>query len=279
LDGDFEIGLGFWLIKTGALPASVKVASHGGDLSPYHGFLLVLPEHNLTVSVLVNSPSGSMTLGELAERVSALILDDLGRLPIDPPAQPSGDYFAEKANGLYVMPFGYVDLTLKKDKNYSAKTPLVNFSALYQEPNHWLLQYKLFGLIPLSMPGFENMTVRFGEVDDEPVAWLYASNMNLGMMTRPEFPDVDDYWLDRVGTYKAVDNDNAMFSKIKVKWHKQHQILLAGPSLGPGIGMLIPSKPLDDQRLVLQGYGRNLGEVIEWVDEDTLRYSGISYRR
>jgi len=37
LDGDFSIGLGYWLIKPLAVPDAF--ASHAGDVPPFHGVM------------------------------------------------------------------------------------------------------------------------------------------------------------------------------------------------------------------------------------------------
>lgn len=283
LDGDFSIGYGFWLGGTDKLPNGIRLASHGGDIPPYHGFFMVFPDHDLTLSVLVNSVSSSMSLGELAQEIALLILNDQGKLPAandnlataTVPSQAGAD-----ANGLYAMPFGYADLEFReKQGDYKVKTPLVTLYGTYEGDGSWSLQFRLFGLWNLTPAAFDSMRVRFGEVNNEPTAWLYSSGINLGMMTQVDTPAVAPYWLDRTGTYTVTNDDNAMYPKLKVDWDDDRQVLLAGPYLGLGMGMLIPSAPLDEQRLQLQGYGRNLGDVIEWVDADTLRYSGLEYSR
>lgn len=280
LDGDFRIGYGFWLDGTGVLPGSVRIAQHGGDLAPYHGFFLTLPDHDLTLSVLVNSPSSSMVLGALGEELARAILAARDMLPTDAPVTITGLAPADDANGVYAMPFGYVDLTYNAESNnYRIESSLVTLKGVDTGNNSWRLEYRLLGLFDLTPKAMQDMRVRFGRVNDAPIAWLYSGGINLGMLTPASPVDPTENWMDRTGTYKIVNDDQAMFKRLRLSWDDENGMLLAGPYIGFGLGMLIPATPLDRNRLQLQGYGRNLGEVMEWVDDDTIRFSGLEYRR
>ena len=64
LDVDFRIGLGFWLVDPLGLPG-VSLASHGGDIPPFHGLLVTLPRQKLGVVLLTNSEEGAPILFRL----------------------------------------------------------------------------------------------------------------------------------------------------------------------------------------------------------------------
>ena len=56
-DLDFQIGLTWWIVDFQKLPDEF-IVGHGGDLPPYHSLLIMLPERNISICVMVNSIEG-----------------------------------------------------------------------------------------------------------------------------------------------------------------------------------------------------------------------------
>lgn len=280
LDADQTIGYGFWLDDSGVVPAGTRVAHHGGDETPYHAFLLVLPDNDLTVVITTNSPFDSMRLAVLAEEIAVVLMDtDASESTADHRQQgelPNGI----PVDGLYTLPFGYAHIERLSDTRARMRTGLFTARLDRQQEGDWHARYLLFGFIPIRIADIADMSFRFGEFDGMPMGWMYIQGVNVGPMA-PVMPTTfDDLWRGRVGKYEVVDADsNTEYKTIVATWDTTHETLLVGPSIGFGFEMTYPTAPLSDDLVRVQGYGRNLGETIEWLDENTLKFSGSVYSR
>ena len=112
LDGDFSIGLGYWLIRP--LDVEDSFASHAGDIPPFHAVLATIPDRRIGVFLAVNSSSDPSALVPLAvDLLRAAYTDATGRqVPEQPPSprvRPDKDTLAS-LTGRYASPLGLLDI-------------------------------------------------------------------------------------------------------------------------------------------------------------------------
>jgi hypothetical protein len=273
LDKGQPIGLGFWRASAGILPSSVELVFHGGDDAPYHALSATLPNHNVTIAITSNSGIDSMVLQQLAESLALIMLDIE-----ENESAYEYDSVNHDASGLYAIPFGHALITRKNNNRYMLETGLFKARVKHEDDGRWSLQYRLFGWLPLPVSDIAAMTL---DLSDQQV-WMNVHDIPVGAWSKVESSSTEysETWLARQDIYTVEDaHPHVEYERIKVQWNDEHSTLLVGPYLGFGLNMMYPATPLDNSNLRTNGYGRNLGEVIEWLDEDRLKFSGAIYSR
>jgi CubicO group peptidase (beta-lactamase class C family) len=125
-DHDFHCGLGWDGVRQGGLAAVGVTAWHkAGDADHSHSFLIVAPDEQLAVMVMVtNDLSVGSIAGALAERILLEALAERGSIagkvpaplePVPSPAIPAGDDELASIAGIYVSSYGPRRLDVQVD--------------------------------------------------------------------------------------------------------------------------------------------------------------------
>ena len=115
LDGDFSIGLGYWLIAPFA--ADDAFVSHAGDIPPCHAVLVTIPERRIGIFLAANSSRDPQALIQLAvDLVRAVYVEQTGKAIDDPPLAPRIRLDREdlaRIAGRYASPLGLLDVNAR----------------------------------------------------------------------------------------------------------------------------------------------------------------------
>ncbi|GMR20914.1 MAG: serine hydrolase domain-containing protein [Gammaproteobacteria bacterium] len=289
LDFNFQIGLGWFLVKHGLNDAG-PVASHGGGTPCYFSQLITLPAHKLGVVVLANSCSSGSTVADTATLALKLALESktgvvrplenkLAKAPLE--QEPTLKQLDE-LQGRYATWLGLIDVK-RKGKRLQAKLSGWNFDLLPHTDGTFSIQFKLFGLFNIrDLYGIDLDNVLLKPVDTDGhhviVMNFKGRDQIFGERVTPQ--PVPKSWLARLGALEIInpdeymrfrDNRLAMDDGIMVMRYRLKMPVL------PEQSAALPIMPISDTEAVIMGLGRGLGETVQIIQQDgeeILRFSG-----
>ena len=208
LDGDFSIGLGYWLIK----PIDVEdaFASHAGDIPPFHSVLVTIPDRRIGVFLAANSSRDPSALVPLAvELVRAAYADETGRLVPERPTTPrirlDHDTLASLA-GRYASPLGLLDI---RAANGRLLTRVNGFPVeiVPREDGTFTAELSLLGLA--SVPVAPLKKVRFSRLESGGRTYLAITALGIMAGVAEKLPamEVPQAWKARTGRYAIVERN------------------------------------------------------------------------
>ncbi|MCB1190680.1 MAG: beta-lactamase family protein [Leptospiraceae bacterium] len=290
LDMDFKIGLGYWIHHIGGKLAIF----HGGDLPPFHAFLMMLPEEKIGAVVLVNSGNNTIdgTLWEIVSKSIELTFEEKfnNKLPIakndnSSPTPLTNDELNNYA-GNYATMMGLIKVERSGNK---LKINLfnTNFELMPMGIDLFFLEYKILGIIPIEIEALKNLSLSFQKIRNEIVLGVRAGDILIGMGTKIQSSTIPESWKKRIGKYKVLNQTNSdPIRKFEIEYNKDENLLLVKVSMKLGTEMEIsaPIKPVSTTEAILMGKGRNLGETIRVTNnhpelKELLEYSGYQFQK
>lgn len=259
MNADFEIGLGFWL---GDYQGQRQVG-HGGTVPPFYSELKVLPEAGIAVFVASNDNLGS---NPVLDQLAADIFDLL--LPADAAAKHSANASptapaAAIADGNYNL--GGLGLVRLLSDETGRQLELVGTGrfALNETEDGLIAPDLDMTLVPATEAGI-----------------AFHGYLN-GYLLGPAFPvetaAASDHYRPWLGHYESDD----LVESAELYYDAELRSYRFDISLGVlGDGLVMTVKPINNDLMQVQGYGRNLGNVIQLdivASEPVLRYSGITF--
>lgn len=283
---EHRIGLGIRFNYARYNHADVGVVyGHGGNTFYHHSLFDILPKHKLAINILNNSKKGGQFNQKLIPKLIATILKDKG---IDMPKSldnPSQAIPKEKAQRLamdMVMLGQKMPLRLNKKQELTGKLSFLKFNVEQCEDGllkmipQGIAKLKIFKkhLVNLRMlpKTIVEEDVMFFEVNRDYNRLLIATASNY------EHPKIPETWLKSLGKYTPMDhthNVTKFVTGIKLI-HKKNDLILTlkTPESSNAFYLL----PLDDEKAIIQGYGRNSKETITLSFKDntpTLTIQGL----
>lgn len=262
MNADFKIGLGFWLNDH----QGRTQVGHGGTVPPFYSELKILPESGTAVFIAANDTRGNnAVLDELAADIFDLLL--ASNQNEETPAVNT----ATLNNGDYNLGgFGLVSITGDAD---SRQLELPGMGSFSLTPNNsgWYAADLDMELRPYTGSATETPL---------PIAFHgYLSGYLLGPATALETHNASEHYQAWLGHYESDD----LVESAQLYYDEQRRSYRLDVSLGVlGDGLAVTLKPINDQLMQVQGYGRNVGNVIQLDVEKgvpVLRYSGIVFQR
>jgi CubicO group peptidase (beta-lactamase class C family) len=285
LDVDFRIGLGWWLINPLDLPG-IRMASHGGDIPPFHSLLVTLPDQKLGVAVLTNSEEGAAAIFRIATEAVLLAVDIKQGIRPDREANPviRPDREMLRAHtGLYASPMGLIRVDLRRGRLAATVFDRRFFLDPRQDGSfsldHPLLgvRSRLFSHLLQRIQALESTTITSHEIDGSRLVALRPGGVFMGIAERIEPVPVPPAWRERVGRYRILNPDpRSVVETLRLEYERKTDLLLMEIEVFDQ-RMSFPLHPLSDRLAVIDGEGRNLGETVEIVldgGEERLVYSG-----
>jgi CubicO group peptidase (beta-lactamase class C family) len=265
-DGDFSIGLCYWIMSLRSLPGE-RLVGHGGDLNNYHALLIVDPARKLGVFVMVNSAKG---LGSIAlEGIATEAARDFGGLsggPLFAPEtpQPGETVFpaglAQKIQGDYSSMQGLIRMKASGDR-LAAKVGGNWLDCYYRTDGSIGLRVKILG-IKLPVPGLKEISITPESVGNESAFALRGHGIFLGMALKARPEAVPKSWLGRQGAWIPVAKENApMIDGAWLSLDKRSGLFLVTVSTLDS-KEAFPVRAVSDTELRTLGKGRNLGMTI-----------------
>lgn len=292
LDFGQRIGWGLFHLND---PANQKrmIVGHLGDLPPFHAMLIFLPEEEIGIAVAVNnSNKGSSNL-------LAMTWDILQALPVKKVKNPildtkvSKNQIAKKTKefpkkipsgtGLYSAPFGIY--TIKDSPpNLEANFSGSNLTLKKESNFDWKPSFKLFNLIPVTIPALENMRASFYEYEGSEYFLLKSfpepgSIITLGEKVNPV--SLSSAWKMRLGKYRIQRSKGwDMLDSFELT-EREGVFILNGTFaiLQMKIPYQVLLKPVTDKEVIVAGQGRGLGDVVRVLSENgEIKLSYLGYQ-
>ncbi len=286
LDGDFSIGLGYWLIAP--FDVDESFVSHAGDLPPFHAVLATIPDRRIGVFLAANSSRDPTALVALAvEVLRAAYADETGRPVGDPPPAPrvrlDRDTLAGMA-GRYASPLGLLDIRAAHGR---LLTRVSGFPVeiVPRADGTFTAELSLLGLT--SVPVAPLAKVRFSRLESGGRTYLPITALGImaGVAEKLPVTEVSPAWKARTGRYEIVRRSvNAAY-----RWPRDIALEMDGRTglicltyTFAGQRAPYPLLVLDDEDARIAGTGTGLGDAVrahEEAGELFLEWAGLLLRR
>ena len=286
LDGDFSIGLGYWLIRP--FPVEDAFACHAGDQPPFHTILVTIPERWIGVFLAANSSRDSSALIPLAiELVRAAYSWQTGKPVEDPPVPrkvPLNQATLEGLAGRYASLMGLIEVQPRGGRLLTRALGLP-LKLVPREDSSFTAELSLLGL--LAVPLRPLRSFRFAAFETGGHSYLRISALGIlaGVAERMPQGEVSLAWKARAGSYQIVprgENTNYRWPRdISLRFDRRSGLLLFSYAF-PGVRTSFPLLTLNDGEAVIAGKGTGLGDAITARDEGGevfLEWSGLLLRR
>lgn len=272
-----------------------KIASHGGDVPPFHTYMMLIPEEKIGVVIMINCEQGSSIPAEIGGEILENFYQakKCSKIPEQHyKAGPTVKLSAQKLQeltGYYVATTtaGYVgtaNIQLKgRDLCFDFFGTYV--SLLPHSDSTFSLRYKLFGLVPIPLKTIRNLRLEVHKIGNRQVAALLYQKFYIGMIAdKVVFDPPPKEWLARLGTYSITNGECYVFTdSISEKYYIAKQVELSYDSTLGTINIDgHPLKFLSSTDAVTLGIGRCTGETVRAYNVDGVEYlwySGYSLLR
>jgi CubicO group peptidase (beta-lactamase class C family) len=286
LDGDFTIGLGWWLIAP--FTASEAFVSHAGDIPPCHSVFVTIPDLRIGVFLAANSSRDPTALIPLAvEIVRAVYADRTGRpaddLPL-PPRVQLDEAALESIAGCYASPLGLLDISARHGRLLT-RVSGAPVELVPRAGGTFTAELSLLGIA--SAPVAPLAKVRFHLLEAGGKTYLRISMLGImaGVAEKLDAADVPRAWKARTGRYAIVPRDaNASYrwpQEVELAIDRRSGLLLLTYSFA-GQRSAFPLLVLDDGTAAIAGTGTGLGDAVTARDEGgevCLEWAGLLLRR
>ena len=290
LDMGINIGLGWALDGMGntEIKNGGPVVHHGGSLPAFNSQLLILPEQKLGVVVLTNSstrPAVDNVATEaliMALEVKTGIKQPRWTRPQKSP-KPLSPEEIRLYTGYYATPIGLVKAYEKSD--FLKAEILGNTVSLLPRVDGKLsMQYKLFGLIPISLRELDDVGISRAVAAGREVLIARSQILDMVFGEKISPPSVPEKWLDRIGAYEIANagNDVLFFDGARIGREEGFLIIEYYSSLLSDGSVKLPIAPVSDTEAIILGLGSGMGETIHAVTidgQERLQYSGYHLRK
>jgi CubicO group peptidase (beta-lactamase class C family) len=286
LDGDFSIGLGYWLIN----PIAVDdvFASHAGDIPPFHTVLVTIPDRRIGVFLAANSSRDPSALIPLAVELIRTAYSGQAGAPVeDPPLAPRIRLDQAALDGMagrYASPMGLIEVQPKRGKLLTRALGLP-LELIPREDGSFTAELSLLGL--LSVPLSPLRALRFSRLQFGSRVYLRITALGImaGVAERLSPLAVPGVWKARAGKYAIIPRDkNANYRwprDITLGFDERSGLLLLTHTFA-GQRASFPVLARNDTEAVIAGTGTGLGDGITAREEDGcvfLDWSGMVLKR
>ncbi len=137
------------------------------------------------------------------------------------------------------------------------------FDAYYHADNSLTLGYRLFGLFPLKLPVFDEISVSLEKIDGNPAINLRIQNILMAPSIKIEAVAIDPVWIARTGSYEAVQSEVAPhYTAFKIDLDRKSGFLCLFIK-SAGEWSKYPLETIDSENARIMGIGRGLGGIIQ----------------
>ncbi len=283
-DLDFLIGLTWWIVDLQELSGEC-IVGHGGDLPPYHALVIMLPDRDLSVFAMVNSIDGvgSFSLSRIVtEAVKTFldteVLETIPSAPVQSPVVEIPSALTTELIGYYASPVG---LSQIKESGGKLKIFTFNkwFDAYYHEDNTLTLGYKLFGIFPLHMPVFEEISISLEDINNEPAINLRIQDILISPAMKIEPVPIDSAWISRIGSYESVKTEvMPQYTDFKIDMDEKSGFLCLNLK-SEGEWSRFPLQSIDTDTAQVMGIGRSLGGYLRVNKDNTIRFQNFTLKK
>jgi CubicO group peptidase (beta-lactamase class C family) len=279
-DGNFQIGLPFWLDSNSA---SSTLYTHGGDLPPFHAQMILDFDSKIGVYVATNTMSSSMKMKDICLKALQEYNPSSRSNKTRSISTNTPDSVLQEWEGAYINPSSILEFS--RDGN-DLKT---NLGPIYLEgmsDGSFLPKIQIFfGLLQMRINELRNLEFRQFKTESNE-KYITLSIKNVPAITYLQYTPTPilKSWRSRVGKYKIISNDKDKKIEYIILSIKNNSLILEGQ-----LKLLVLDVPLQyylrtvsDSLAFIEGVGRNAGEAIQWKEssgEEILEFSGFKFKR
>ncbi|MBK5276501.1 MAG: beta-lactamase family protein [Desulfuromonadales bacterium] len=291
LDLSFRIGLGWMLGGQGDIDIrnAGPIAHHSGITLYHRSMLIVLPEQKLGVVVLSNSATGTDAVLKLAtEALKAALEAKSGIRQPERETAGTGAGTTTRAElqvyaGRYATDVGVVTLNKKTDQ-LQAKIMNKTLSFVPRADGLLGLQYKLLGLIPISLGELDRVGIGRTTIAGRDIVTSRLDGQELLFGERIADTQLPEAWLKRQGEYEIINagDDYLLVKGIHLRYDAGLLVMEYELPLFSKSKMSVALNPLNNTEALILGLGRGMGETIRVVSvggDDLLQFSGYLLRK
>ncbi|MEB3236459.1 MAG: serine hydrolase domain-containing protein [Candidatus Sericytochromatia bacterium] len=290
LDLDFAIGLG-WQLRGIEAETPLWLARHSGVIGPFRTELALAVDRGTGVVLLSNTAESEMGLLPLARQAldglepakapRPFTAEQTTGLAVPPPPRPKTPLPPNAVlEGRYAMPGATFALRADKD-SLAFKWAGQDLRIVDDGSSRFKLEALLLGFLPVS-PGRLAGMLAIPSVEEDGVwlmlrrpggFWTFARKVEPRPLPAP--------WQSACGLWQPTGPEAHAVTSVTLRLEDGH--LIADTRYRSGSVESRHLTPLGDDRALLSGFGRGLGE--EWrlaADESAgtlIRYSGLTFRR
>jgi CubicO group peptidase (beta-lactamase class C family) len=286
IDGDFSIGLGYWLIK----PFAVEDAfvSHAGDIPPFHTVFVTIPERRIGVFLAANSSSDSAALIPLAvELVRAVYGWQTGRPADDSPLSPRirlDRAALDGLAGLYASPMGLMELRPRGGR-LLARVMGLPLELVPRSDGTFTAELSLLGVLSVPLAQLSSLRLsRFGSGGHDDIR-ITTLGIMAGVAERLPPADVPNAWRARAGKYAIIPRGaNSAYRwprDISLRFDERSGLLLLSYTFA-GQRAPFPLLAQSENEAVIAGMGTGLGDTISAREEGGdvyMEWAGLLLKR
>ncbi len=274
LDGDFMIGLGFWLKDF----HSTRMAEHGGTLPPFHSAFKLLPEEGIGVFISSNdNTGGDIAVDLLAEDILELLLKkksgdrNNGGKPVSGKRKLTEEEIAHLTGDYAVGNAGIVQIR-KSGNRLIAHIPQMGIESEISAMNDGSFRIRDVNM---------RLTARHSTGSGRTLYFLYLENFFMGPMVPISKVELTEPLKRKLGRYNSIEKMYGDFAaeSLSISYDEENRDLMLFVGMA-GRELPFPLKVLSGSLLQIQGRGRNTGYVLESYEENGntyIRYGGITF--
>ena len=269
LDTGFRIGLTWWDLSRPEMP-TIRIVGHGGDLPPFHSFLMLSPDGQVGIEINANSggPFGSVDLTTMALQGLRLAIALRGGADPwrEPPSAASvalNPVLATQLAGTYASTVGLLRIANRGD-HLQIEVAGMTLDAIPLSDGSFRLQAKLFGLIPVDVQELRAITAHYTFVEGQPVLNIWVNGINSATIATRIMPrPIPPSWKAREGSWTSTNPDVFPYAtNFALSEDSGHEFLtLTYSTLGEAAAF--PVQALNESQLISLGLGQGLGETYE----------------
>jgi len=293
---NFEMEFGLPLFRTKRYLENKEYiyVGHSGSLPPFFANLIWDPNENIAVFLVANTLSiKTGQIAPLSEDLLDFMVEKKKNIQFD--NMDINEKFSFLANkyttfdkqtslneyaGLYSSPSGLIEINSNKSDAAEVNFVGLNFDTSQRE-YHYDLNFNLFfGLIPITIPGLEELALSTHKFENEPLIAVSSNKIALGYLGIGEkiHPLAEDKaWISKKGSYSPPNKSEwSMIQKIKLDYNSKgfYDFHLEMKLSGMKIKQEFQAQPISNTTMKILGKGRNLGENFQIDSEGVLHYSG-----
>ena len=283
-DLDFKIGLTWWIVDLKDLSGEF-IVGHGGDLPPYHALVIMLPDRDISVFAMVNSVEGvgSFSLAKIVTEAVRTFLDEEVEQSIAKKSDQSPIIEIPASLKAYLIGYYASPVGLSQIKESGGKLKIFTFNkwldAYYHEDHSLTLGYKLFGIFPITMPVFDEISISLEDINDAPAINLRIQDILISPAVKIEPTPIDPNWIARIGNYEPVETQvMPQYTDFKIDIDKESGFLCLNLK-SEGEWSRFPLQTINTTTAQVMGIGRSLGGYLRIDEESTISFQNFKLRK
>jgi len=296
LDNGFNMGLGWMLTKyEHTLYGLPHLAWHSGYINNFHSSLLIDTHNKLAVIVLSNSEEAGETVDTLSgELLLKSIESKTGyrHSPYQAKSQKAHNFTPEQLDNLpgeYLSPYiGAFSIKRKKERLLLSSDE-INLSLIPMDDGSIGASYKLFGLFSIYDPSLKKIRAETIKYQNDDLLRIQNGPVIAYKITPSELPQ---QWTNHLGEYQEIIGHTQQkrpeweIETVTLTNHKGYieaQVSTKNSGNNDTHSELIYFKPINANRAVVVGYGRDTGNSViikqHQNGEHSIYFSGLRFKK